>query len=287
MCALVSTWLERAGYDVIVASDGLAGLAKVRSDRPDLVIADVSMPRCDGFSLCRMLREDPSTRDMRVILFTRLDEATDIVNGLAAGVDAFVVKGSGPEDLLRQVEHLLPDDALLGRRSASVVERLRGSFEMLGRQAIFKQLFDACFREVPFDVLAVLVDRVGQPPLLLLGSHYELAPERAEALVRKIVEGCEAMRGQASAVQTIESQLVVIDDTAVWGDAGVEAQAPGDRPDARRRPGDRRPRRVLVRGSARARRQHPVLLRHRGGRGTRTARRGHLSASSRARTLSE
>jgi serine/threonine protein kinase len=220
MCALVSTWLERGGYDVITAGDGFAGMAKVRSEQPDLVIADVSMPRCDGFSLCRTLRSDPSTREIPVILFTRLDEATDIVNGLAAGVDAFVVKGSGPEDLLRQVEHLLPDDAQLSRRSTTMLERLRGSFETLGRQAIFKQLFDACFREVPFDVLAVLVDRVGQPPLLLLGSHYELAAERADALVRKIMDGCDAMRGKR-AIQTIESQLVVIDDTAVWGDAGV------------------------------------------------------------------
>jgi serine/threonine-protein kinase len=216
MCALVSSWLAGAGHDVIVASDGLAGAELARRRRPDLVIADVNMPRCDGFSLCRGLKDDPQTRGIPVILFTRLDEATDIVNGLAAGADAFVVKRSHPRDLLRQVDHLLPDAIHPSRRATTVIERLRGRFETLGRNAIFKQLFDACFREVPFDVLAFLVVRLDRPPLLLLGSHYELASERADALAREVVASYLQLPGDHPDV-AIESVQLVVDETAVWG----------------------------------------------------------------------
>jgi len=213
MCALVSSWLAGAGHDVIVANDGLAGGELVRRRRPDLVIADVNMPRCDGFSLCRALKDDPQTRGIPVILFTRLDEATDIVNGLAAGADAFVVKRANARDLLRQVDHLLPDAIHPSRRPTTAIERL--GVETLGRNAIFKQLFDACFREVPFDVLAFLVVRIAKPPLLLLGSHYELASERADVLAREVVASYLQLPGDHPDV-AIESLQLVVDETAVW-----------------------------------------------------------------------
>jgi serine/threonine protein kinase len=221
MCALVSTWLTTAGHHVIVASDGIQGGNSARLHRPDLIVADVSMPRCDGFSLCRSLKDDPQTSHIPVILFTRLDEATDIINGLAARADAFVVKRSNPRDLLRQVEHLLPGAIHPARRATTVIERLRGRFETLGRNAIFKQLFDACFREVPFDVLAILVARIAKPPLVLLGSHYELATERADELAAQVVAGYHQLTG-GDPGGDIEAQQIVVDETAPLG--SVEAE---------------------------------------------------------------
>jgi signal transduction histidine kinase/DNA-binding response OmpR family regulator len=81
-----------AGYRVLEAADGAAGLALAREALPDLVLADVMMPRLDGFALARALREDPATDGIPVVLLTARADAGDEVAGLSAGADDYVTK---------------------------------------------------------------------------------------------------------------------------------------------------------------------------------------------------
>jgi signal transduction histidine kinase/DNA-binding response OmpR family regulator/streptogramin lyase len=89
--AYVRTVLE-PGYRVLEAADGQEGLERARAALPDLVVADVMMPRLDGFGLARALREDPATDCIPVILLTARAEPGHEVEGLGTGVDDYITK---------------------------------------------------------------------------------------------------------------------------------------------------------------------------------------------------
>ncbi len=101
--------LADGGHEVQTASDGLAGLDAVRSFRPDLVIADVNMPRLDGFALCRKLRE--AGHATPVVLLTSRDNEIDETLGLELGADDYVTKPFAMRVLLARISAILRRDA--------------------------------------------------------------------------------------------------------------------------------------------------------------------------------
>jgi DNA-binding response OmpR family regulator len=101
--------LEIEGYEVEVAQDGSAGLARVLAARPDLVILDLMLPGLDGFRVLRTLRAEGLA--MPVLILTARGEEADKVRGLKLGADDYVTKPFGLLELLARVE------ALLRRRS--------------------------------------------------------------------------------------------------------------------------------------------------------------------------
>jgi signal transduction histidine kinase len=96
--------LEANGFEVVVAADGDQALASARARTPDVVISDIVMPKRDGYSLCRALKDDAATRDVPVMLVTSLGEPLDVVRALAAGADNFVTKPYDEAQLLRRVK---------------------------------------------------------------------------------------------------------------------------------------------------------------------------------------
>ncbi len=99
--------LEDAGYDVLVAADGVEGLATVGSARPDIVLTDIVMPGpVDGYELCRRIKrlEGPDTP---VVLLTSLSDPMDIIGGLECGADNFFTKPYEPDHLLARLKTLL------------------------------------------------------------------------------------------------------------------------------------------------------------------------------------
>ena len=102
--------LERAGYAVRLASDGQEALGVMRTGRFDLVVADVDMPRLDGISMVRAMRADAALESLPAILVTSRNEESDRQRGLAAGAQAYIVKGRFDQDLLLQtIGRLLGD----------------------------------------------------------------------------------------------------------------------------------------------------------------------------------
>jgi DNA-binding response OmpR family regulator len=102
--SLLSSLLERAGYQVIEAEDGRAGLRELYAAAPDLVVLDVSMPGLDGWSTLDRIRE---LTDVPVLMLTAHDAELERVRGLKGGADDYVVKPFGHLELLARIEALL------------------------------------------------------------------------------------------------------------------------------------------------------------------------------------
>lgn len=92
--------LERQGYEVVTASDGVQALATARTEKPDLVILDIMLPGLDGFEVCRMLRQEMS---LPILMLTAKDEEVDKIVGLEVGADDYLTKPFSMRELLARV----------------------------------------------------------------------------------------------------------------------------------------------------------------------------------------
>lgn len=102
---LVSYNLKKEGFEVIAAGDGQEAWEKIRQEKPDLVILDVMLPGMDGFSLCRLLRQEKMMTP--VLMLTAKDEEIDRVLGLEIGADDYLTKPFSPRELIARVRAIL------------------------------------------------------------------------------------------------------------------------------------------------------------------------------------
>ncbi|HEX2910135.1 MAG TPA: response regulator transcription factor [Chloroflexia bacterium] len=101
---LVQGYLEREGYRVLPAYDGIKALELARSSEPDLVILDLMLPGLDGLEVCRQLRQ---FSDAYVVMLTAKTEEVDKVVGLAVGADDYLTKPFSPRELVARVKAML------------------------------------------------------------------------------------------------------------------------------------------------------------------------------------
>ncbi|HSW79033.1 MAG TPA: response regulator [Candidatus Babeliales bacterium] len=100
--------LQAEGYNTLVAADGEEGLVVAMKEKPDLVIADVMMPKLSGFEMVENLRSAPETKDAKVIMMTALGQAEDQARGEKLGVVKYLVKSQVTlEDFARVVKEVL------------------------------------------------------------------------------------------------------------------------------------------------------------------------------------
>jgi CheY-like chemotaxis protein len=104
---LVGTTLEKQGYTILAAQDGVEALQKAAQHHPDLILLDVMMPKMDGFEVIRRLRADPATAAIPVIMFTAKGQVDDKVAGLEAGADEYLTKPTHPAELVARVRSVL------------------------------------------------------------------------------------------------------------------------------------------------------------------------------------
>jgi DNA-binding response OmpR family regulator len=99
--------MMREGHEVRVARDGEAGLAAVRTHRPDVVVLDVMMPKLDGFAVLEAVRSDPDLAGTRILMLTAKGREAEQNKGLALGADAYMSKPFSTRDLVEKVKELL------------------------------------------------------------------------------------------------------------------------------------------------------------------------------------
>lgn len=104
---IVSEILKHEGYEVDTALDGEEGLKKVSEFNPDLVVADIMMPKMDGYEFVKKMKEDPSVSSIPVVFLTAKDQTTDRYKGLSLGVSAYIVKLFDLDELRETVRDIL------------------------------------------------------------------------------------------------------------------------------------------------------------------------------------
>jgi DNA-binding response OmpR family regulator len=110
--------LSRSGYDVLRAANGLEGLRRARCDSPEVIVVDLMLPDLDGISVCEILRAQPSTRDLPIIIFSALDRPAGRSRGSKLGITSWLKKDCDLESLLECVR------AALGEHRQRVQSRL-------------------------------------------------------------------------------------------------------------------------------------------------------------------
>lgn len=103
---LVEVNLQRAGYNVDTAYDGVEALEKVKASKPDMIVLDVMMPRMDGFEVLQNLQADSDTAEIPVIMLTAKAQDADIFKGWQQGVSSYLTKPFNPRELLTFVERI-------------------------------------------------------------------------------------------------------------------------------------------------------------------------------------
>ncbi len=125
--------LNGTGHRVRAARDGRAALDLARRARPDLMLLDVMMPDMDGFEVCRAIKADPATQDIRVIFLSALGEVSDKVSGLSLGAVDYITKPIQAEEVLARVANHLTNRYLeleLRRNRDSLNRELAGAARM-------------------------------------------------------------------------------------------------------------------------------------------------------------
>ena len=106
--ALVSATLASDDrYSLFLARNGVEAVKVCGRERPDLLFLDIMMPDMDGYEVCRSLRKDPSTADIRIIMLTALSQDFDRRQATEVGADEFMTKPFSPTALLERVEEVL------------------------------------------------------------------------------------------------------------------------------------------------------------------------------------
>ena len=104
---LVGFNLERAGYEVLKAHDGIQGASMALHDQPELIVLDLMLPGKDGYAVFKELRRDSRTRNVPVIMLTARAQTEDRIQGLEAGADDYLTKPFSPKELMLRVNAVL------------------------------------------------------------------------------------------------------------------------------------------------------------------------------------
>ena len=104
---LIAGKLEKCGHEVYCAADGVEALEQLDSVVPDLILLDITMPRMDGYQVCKVIRSKESTKDIPVVMISGKDGFFDKVRGRMAGTTGYITKPFGPETLMKAVETYL------------------------------------------------------------------------------------------------------------------------------------------------------------------------------------
>ena len=99
--------LSAAGYEVVTAEDGEQALKRARASVPDLILLDVMLPEVDGLEVCKILRRDPATSAIPIIMLTAKAAEIDRVLGLELGADDYVTKPFSPRELVLRIKSML------------------------------------------------------------------------------------------------------------------------------------------------------------------------------------
>lgn len=100
--------LSLDGFDVQVADDGRIGVDKVREFKPDIILTDILMPEMDGFEVIKIVKGDPETKDIPILIMSNLGQEDHIQKGLEMGAMGYIVKSQyTPSKVVEKIKEIL------------------------------------------------------------------------------------------------------------------------------------------------------------------------------------
>ncbi len=99
--------LGAEGYQVVTAANGEEAVDKARKEQPDLIVLDIMMPRIDGYEACRILKSNPVTKNIPIVLLTAKGRDIDKRLGYEVGAEDYVIKPFSPNKLIERIQELL------------------------------------------------------------------------------------------------------------------------------------------------------------------------------------
>jgi DNA-binding response OmpR family regulator len=201
---LARDYLEKDGFRVLSAGDGLTALAIARAEKPDLIVLDIMLPGMDGWEVCRRLRRET---DVPIIMLTARAEESDQIVGLELGADDYVTKPFSPRALLARVRAVLR--RAQGQVKAPAMVRAGGlEIDMEGRRA---ELNGQSLKLTPneFKLLALLARHPGQSltreQLLdeLHGAAYPSFDRSIDSHIKNLRRKLKAGSDQTVSIETV------------------------------------------------------------------------------------
>ena len=119
ICELLRLYLEKEGFEVVMAHDGEEAVAKFESEKPSLILLDIMMPKLDGWQVCRQIRQKS---DCPIIMLTAKGETFDKVLGLELGADDYVVKPFDTKEIVARIKAVLRRSGPAGAPAGEVKE---------------------------------------------------------------------------------------------------------------------------------------------------------------------
>jgi two-component system phosphate regulon response regulator PhoB len=198
---LLTLNLRNAGYNVLTVADGAAGLQRARDDGPDLIILDLLLPKTSGLEVCRILKSDPATAQIPILILTAKVEEIDRVVGLELGADDYVTKPFSPREVVLRIRAIL-------RRGKRADESLNAGPISIdpGRHKVRVNGKQVPLTKIEFKLLRALMQhrgRVAQRDRLLKevwGYDNAVNPRTVDAHVRRLRKKLGKAR---DAVQTV------------------------------------------------------------------------------------
>ncbi|HEU4402150.1 MAG TPA: response regulator [Candidatus Polarisedimenticolia bacterium] len=194
---LMESILKANGYAVVKAYDGEEALRVVESDKPDLILLDVMMPRMSGFEVCQSLKGRYQTRLLPIIMVTALNALEDKIQALEFGADDFLSKPINKVELLAKVRSVLRVKALQDE-----VETQKSKLEIANQELIKVQRFKESMTQM-------VVHDLKNPLAGIMGNIQLIQMQRAEMTPAKLTELLE--RTQESGRQLMRMILNILD----------------------------------------------------------------------------
>lgn len=156
---LLTRTLSKAGFLTSTAKDGEAGIIAARDEQTDLIVLDLMLPRMSGLEVCRVLKSEPATRAIPVVMLTAKAEEVDRIVGLEFGADDYVAKPFSPRELVLRINAILRriDSAPAEKQLAAgdlVIDSQRHEVRLAGKQLELTA--------IEFKLLSTLLQRRGR-----------------------------------------------------------------------------------------------------------------------------
>ena len=206
---LMRGYLEKAGYQVIMAYNGETAIHMLHHERPDLVLLDLMLPDRDGWEITRLVRSDPGLAQTPILMLTARVTDEDKVLGLELGADDYITKPFNPREVVARVKARLRVGQGLQQAAQNRVLRVDHLEMDIGRHQVSINGCDISLTSTEFELLRVLIEQSGyvvtRNELIrqALGADFLGLERTLDSHIRNLRRKLEAVCGESYTIETV------------------------------------------------------------------------------------